>query len=243
MSNSPTTVSPRPTAALSRPGGLLYLGLLLLCVLTLLVGQHLAARGVPGLRLFGWDGVGLVALGFGGIVLARRAGFTDAFEGRVSTTRRVGQPLLIGLGFGLADVAVFTRFIHPEPVTELMPFMQPFPYAVLLYGAGAVYTEVLYRFLPLPILQFVLGRYLAREAHRERLFGVLALLSSLVEPLQQLLTGSVGLLVYSFGTGFAMNLTQALFFRRYGYLAALLVRVGHYALWHVGFGWWVERSF
>ncbi len=32
---------------------------------------------------------------------------------------------------------------------------------------------------------------------------------------------------------FATNLTQAAFFRRYGFLAAILVRVGFYLVWHV----------
>ena len=32
---------------------------------------------------------------------------------------------------------------------------------------------------------------------------------------------------------FTLNFTQAAFFRRYGFLAAILVRVGFYSVWHV----------
>jgi hypothetical protein len=31
---------------------------------------------------------------------------------------------------------------------------------------------------------------------------------------------------------FVLNLTQVVFFRRYGFLAAILVRVGFYFVWH-----------
>lgn len=229
-------VSTRP----SRTSLMLYGTFVLFCVVTMLVGQILTSRNVPNLRLFGWDGLGLIALGGLGIWLAPRTGFADLLDWRVSAYERWTLPLFIGMGFAVADVAIFKRVLHPEPITGLTPFMQPFPYSLLLFGSGALYTDCLYRLVPLPLLMWLIGRFVLRNERSERLFWALALLSSLVEPLEQLITDSPALMAYSFGTGYAMNLLQAVLFRRFGFGAGLAVRLGHYALWHVGFGLWVE---
>lgn len=220
----------------------LYLALVLGAVCTLWAGRYLSSQGIPNLRLFDWDSVGLVVLGGLGIWLAPQTGFADLLDNHVTNWQRLGRPFLIGLAFGTADVLVFKLVIHPEPITALTPFMQPFPYSVLLFGSGALYVEALYRLIPIPLLMFLIGRFLPNKKRNERLFWLLALLTSLAEPLEQLITDSPGLIVYSFVTGYAMNLLQAVYFRRYGFLASLLVRLGHYALWHVGFGLWVEYS-
>jgi hypothetical protein len=203
-----------------------YGWLIVLTVITALIGTSLTGHAI---RLFGFDEVLLVALGLLGVWLAPRTGFTDLFDAQVSNRQRFGRPLL-----------VYTWVIHPEPVTELTPFMQPFPYSILLYSSGALYTDCLYRLIPLPLLMWLVGGLILRNPKTEWLFWVLALLSSLVEPIEQLLTDSPVLIAYSFGTGYAMNLIQAVFFRRYGFLACLSVRLGHYTLWHVGFGLWVQ---
>ena len=237
----PPPASARPVA-IGRTSALLYVGLVGVTLLTHFVGEHLAGRGVPNLRRFGWDGVALVALGGLGAALAPRVGFADLLGGPVSAWQRFGRPLLVGLGFAVADVAVFRLIIHPQPLTGLTPFMQPFPYSLLLYGSGALYTDCLYRLLPIPVGMVLIGGVFLKNPRSEGLFWVLALLTSLVEPLEQLITDSPTLMAYSFGTGYAMNLAQAVFFRRFGFLAGLLVRLGHYALWHVGFGFWVQLT-
>lgn len=225
----------------SRASLLLYGGLVLYTVVTWLAGLYLAGQGVPNLRLFGPDGVGLVALGGLGIWLAPRTGFADGLDWRVSSYERWTLPLLIGLGFAVADVVVFNLVLHPQPVTALTPFMQPFPYSLLLFGSGALYVDCLYRLVPLPMLMWLTGRFVLKNERSEGLFWMLAGLTSLVEPLlEQLITDSPALIAYSFGTGYAMNLLQAVFFRRYGFLSGLMIRIGHYLLWHVGFGIWVE---
>ena len=217
----------------------LYALLTLFTVVTAFVGPALTH---PAIRRFGFDEVLLVALGGVGLYLAPRTGFADLLDGRVSQWQRWGRPALVGLAFGLTDWLIYILVIHPEPVTVLMPFMQPFPYSVLLYGSGALYVEVLYRLIPIPVLLWLIGRFLRHDLANGRLFWVLAGLSSLIEPLDQLITDSPGLMAYSFGTGYSMNLVQAAFFRWYGFGAGLSVRLGHYALWHVGFGLWVELA-
>jgi hypothetical protein len=196
----------------SRVSLLAYAGFVFYTVVTSLVGQYLAAHDVPNLRLFGPDGIALVALGGLGIWLAPRTGFTDLLDWRVSNYERWTLPLLVGLGFAVADLAMFKFVLHPQPVTALTPFMQPFPYSLLLFGSGALYTDCLYRLVPLPLLMWLVGRFVLKNERSERLFWVLACLSSLVEPLEQLITDSPALIAYSFGTGYAMNLLQGVHF-------------------------------
>jgi hypothetical protein len=38
---------------------------------------------------------------------------------------------------------------------------------------------------------------------------------------------------FSVAEGFGLNLTQAAFFRRYGFVASIVVRLGYYVVWHV----------
>ncbi len=227
------------TTPLNRPAlpraGVLYGGLVLFCLVTSLTGYWLAGRGAP-VRVFGYDSLALVALGALGVYLSHRTGFPHPFEVRVTTRQRLLVPALIGLGFGLGDVALFKFVIHPAPLTGLTPFMQPFPYSVLLYAAGALETEALHRLIPIPLLLWLAGKVFPGKETSPGLFLVLAVLTSGVEPYLQLPEGSGGLLAYSFGNGFVFNLLQALFFRWYGLLAALSVRLGHYLVWHVLFG-------
>jgi hypothetical protein len=209
--------------------------LLVFCVVTSLVGYWLAARGMA-VRVFGWSSLSVVTLGAVGVYLGPRTGFPHPLDARVTARQRFLVPALVGVAFGVGDVALFKLVIHPAPLTGLMPFMQPFPYSVLLYAAGALETEALHRLIPMPLLLWLAGKVIPGKGASPALFLVLAVLTSAVEPYLQLPEGPGGLLAFSFGNGFVFNLLQALFFRWYGLLAALTVRLGHYLVWHVLFG-------
>jgi hypothetical protein len=73
---------------------------------------------------------------------------------------------------------------------------------------------------------------------------VLAVLSAAAEPLLQGTTvvmaaeGTIGPLAIGLYAvhGFVFNFTAVALFRRYGLLAPILVRLGHYMIWHVLYG-------
>ena len=48
--------------------------------------------------------------------------------------------------------------------------------------------------------------------------------------------GAVLLGAIWFPLHFGFNLVQAVAFRRYGFLAAIIVRVAMYLVWHIGYG-------
>jgi hypothetical protein len=112
----------------------------------------------------------------------------------------------------------------------------------LLYTSGALETEVIHRLLPIPLLMWLIGSFLLKDTASPKLFWILAVLTSLVEPYMQMLTDSVGLMIFSFLSGFIFNFIQAICFRWYGFLASLFVRLGHYLVWHILFGLMTEYT-
>src|SRR5262249_48585047 len=121
-------------------------------------------------------------------------------------------------------------------------FNAPWPGSPLFYTGGAVVVEVFYRLLPIPLVLWLVSSLLLRGRFQSQIFWVLAGLTSLIEPWTQALPelGTEGVTVSSvaaaFAIAFGQNLTQAVFFRRYGFVAAIAVRVGMYMVWHVGYG-------
>ncbi len=96
-----------------------------------------------------------------------------------------------------------------------------------------------YRLLPIPLLLWLVSNVALRGRWREQTFWVLAVLTSAIEPLSQetsVLPHGVLLFAGLFGLGYAFNFAQAVFFRRSGFLASIVVRLGYYAVWHILYG-------
>jgi hypothetical protein len=107
---------------------------------------------------------------------------------------------------------------------------------LLIFTAAPILVEVLYRLLLIPLLLWLISTVILSGRAQNTIFWVLAVATSLLEPLTQfpdlqiLSPGVASILAAEY---FAINLTQAYFFRKYGFLAAILVRVGFYVVWHV----------
>lgn len=188
-----------------------------------------------------WEPVNLLLLlaGVPFLFFQKTANLPDFYEKNVAPKQRFLLPVLIGAVFGILDIFVFKVLLHPQPYTELPPFLQPFPYSVFLYFSGAFEVEVFYRLIPLTLI-LVIGARFRGGKYFTIFFWVAAVLTALREPLEQLPNGSVGLVVYSLLTGFLMNLLQAIWYRKAGFLASLTLRLGHYLFWHILLGVYVE---
>lgn len=215
-----------------------YLALMLLCLAGILYGQSLEGQHqflrVWDIATLAWMGVGIPFL-----FLQNSAGIPDFWETGITHRKRLLYPLLIGMVFGALDVFVFKILLHPEPYTELPPFLQPFPYSLMLYLAGAFEVEVFYRLIPLTIF-LLLGKKLAQARYYSHFLWTAVILTSLREPVEQLPSGDWTIIVYSLCTGFLMNFIQAIVFTRYGFISSLTLRLGHYLLWHILLGAFVE---
>jgi hypothetical protein len=145
----------------------------------------------------------------------------------------------IGVFFGLLDVILFKCILHPEPYSELPPFLQPFPYSAFLYLSGAFEVEVFYRMIPITLVM-LLGTYYKKGRYLDHFFWVAAILTAVREPVEQFVAGPWLVMAYTLLSAFIMNLLQAIYYRKAGFLASLSLRLGHYFIWHLLLGVYVE---
>jgi hypothetical protein len=104
--------------------------------------------------------------------------------------------------------------------------------------------EALFLLIPVPVLLWLISTILLRGRGQVPAFWVLATLSSAAEPLLQgtamlaVAQGAIapGVFAMYVVESFAHNFASAVLLRRYGLLAAILVRLAHYLVWHIGYG-------
>lgn len=198
----------------------------------------------PRRGLFGPLPVALVALVGGiGVSLAARTGFPSAWDARVDQRVRFAYPIAVGILLGLVSVGLEVAtggiaFFLEDMALER--FNAPLPGSLLLYPAGAIVLEVVYRLLPIPLLLWIALRLGLPERHRLTLFWALALVTSLLEPLGQAVAafeaGRADIALSQFALSFVYNLAQAYWFLVGGFLSSLSLRLGHYTVWHVIYG-------
>ena len=193
----------------------------------------------PGLRIWQLENVLLLGLGIPFLLIQKPASLPDFFDPHVSNKARLLQPFLIGAVFGILDIIVIKLIQHPEPYTELPPFLQPFPYSLFLYFSGALEIEVFYRLIPLTLI-LLLGKRAAEGRYFNHFLWTGLILTSIREPLEQLPSGEMWYVSYAFLTGFAMNYLQAVHYRKAGFIASLTLKLGHYLFWHILLGIYVQ---
>lgn len=174
------------------------------------------------------------------LFIFNKSNIPDFWQDNIGNKRRIWFPFATGLIFGLLDIIIFKIILHPEPYKELPPFTQPFPYSIFLFFSGAFEIEVFYRLIPLTLICLA-GTWFRKGQFIAYFFIIGAILTSLREPLEQFQTGASWLVLYSFLSGFAMNFIQALYFRKNGFISSLSLRLGHYLLWHIILGIYIQQ--
>lgn len=183
--------------------------------------------------------IALGVMGLIGVFLSMRTGFPNAWDSRISNTQRFAIPIATGLLLG-------SLFLATDLITDMSRLQEEhlniqstdvaFPGSLFVYSAAAIFVEVVYRLLTIPLLLGLISIFVRRDGTREKVFWVLAILTSLIEPLtntaaSQYLTPLA--LTFVLVQAFASNFLQAVFFRKYGFLAAILLRIAFYIPFHV----------
>lgn len=181
-----------------------------------------------------WLGIGIPFLFF-----QKNASLPNFFESSISNKARFFEPAFIGVIFGILDIIVIKVIQHPEPYTQLPPFLQPFPYSVFLYFSGALEIEVFYRLIPLTII-LIIGKQFAAGKYFNYFLWTGFITTSIREPLEQFPSGTICFIIYAFVTGFLMNYIQAFYYKKAGFIASLTLRLGHYLFWHILLGIYVQ---
>ena len=206
-------------------------------VVTIVYGSVLNNRGIS-IRQWSWNNLFIVLPLLPLLFLQQKASLPAV---QTINEKKNGWVATFGTGvvFGLLDVLVIKFILHPEPYTELPPFLQPFPYSTFLYTSGAVEIELYYRMIPLTVF-LLLNTMLLKGRGKNVFIIVLGVLTSIIEPIQQFPDGAWWFIAYATLSGIAMNAWQFRSYLKYGFVASLAVRLGHYLIWHVLLGIYVE---
>ena len=199
-------------------------------------------RSAAQAAVFGWPFLcAWPTLGLAGVALADRTGFPSAWGGSMGVRQRFLAPTLLGIALGVLAIATdaatgWTRIIAAK--MQLPSIHIAWPASLLIYPGGAIIVEVAYRILLVPLFLWLVSSILLRGRAQERTFWILAVVTSLIEPLTQDLGGMLHepqhvTFALVFVQDFVLNFAQAALFRRYGFLSAIWLRVVFYLLWHV----------
>jgi hypothetical protein len=188
-------------------------------------------RSAAQAAVFTWPMLAIVAAtGLGGTMIMRYTrGFPEMWEAEIPLAWRLWIPA--GLGVVLGGVAILVdRATHWTTLAAAQMNLPSIhidpPASFLIYPGGAIIVSILYFLLLVPLLVWVL---------RGRAFWLIAVVCALTEPLTQDLhmTGGVAMMAAVFAEDYLLNLSQVWLFRRAGFVAAVLLRVAFYAVWHM----------
>jgi hypothetical protein len=187
---------------------------------------------------FYWTTILVIAvMGLIGLILARRTGFPEIWDTKVSNRQRFLIPTLIGLVYGA--ITVIEDLAKPSPVHLRLPLSIPF------YTYGAILLEIMLRLFAIPLLVWLVSNVILRGKWQTQVFWIAAIVAALYEPLpfmrQELsgvsgFAGSIIIIKWAIEPLFLANVVSGWLFRRYGFLAALVMRLSFYLVWHIIYG-------
>jgi hypothetical protein len=193
---------------------------------------------------FSWATIVSVSLaGLIGLVLTPRAGFPEMWDPRVSRRQRFVVPAIIGLVYGvetvLRDLAV------PSPVHLRFPLSIPF------YAYGAILLEIMLRLFAVTALTWLVSNVVLRGRGQAAAFWLAAVVAALYEPWPHIVEelhasppiATPGIFVqWALQPLFVSNVVSAYVFRRYGFIAPLVMRLCFYLVWHILYGGLLSRA-
>lgn len=189
--------------------------------------------------IFGWPMIAfLTIVGTCSVWLGPKAGLPGLWEPNIGVRKRLLLPAVVGLGLGVVFLIVqaFTGFARVMAEAANVPSINvPFPASILFYSGGAIAVESLYRLILLTLPLWLIANVILRKQGQTTVFWAVAVPASVVEPLGQMsLVAGHPEVMAALGIGmYAMNIFEAILFRRYGFLAPMAYRLAYYFVWHV----------
>jgi hypothetical protein len=201
----------------------------------------------PGFRsptqtaVFAWPALAIVtAAGLIGVFLSHQLGLPGVWSPTIPLSRRLTIPAIAGLVTGLLAIAIdrMTGWSATSAAAMGLPSIHiAWPSSLVIYPGGAIVVNVIYYLVPIPVLVWLITRLGRDRVRFDTAYWIGATLAALIEPVSQGmgngLTGKPAALVVFGAQDFAANLAQVYAFRRAGFGAAVVFRVGFYLVWHV----------
>jgi hypothetical protein len=187
---------------------------------------------------FYWTTILIIAvMGSIGLFLSRRTGLPDIWDARVSNRQRFLIPAIIGLVYGV--ITVLHDLPKPSPVHLRLPLSIPF------YTFGAILLETMLRLFAIPLLVWLISNLLLRGRWQTQVFWLAVVVAALYEPLPFIRVDLSAALPIAYAsiilkwateTLFLANVASGWLFRKYGFLAPLVMRLSFYLIWHIIYG-------
>lgn len=176
-------------------------------------------------------------LGWVGVYLAARTGFAEMWQADIPHLKRFVFPALVGAGIGILTI-VFD-LIQPLGNESLIKF----PASLFAYPLAGILEEIIFRLFMTTTLVWIISNMLLSGRWQEGVFWGVTTFLGMYYTFNQLsiyrnLVGSLDLLiaVQFFIVIGVSSILAAYFYRKYGFLAAISLRLGDYFVWHIIWG-------
>jgi len=192
----------------------------------------------PGrIASFSWVEIVLVAiLGFMGLKLSELTGFPAMWEPEISNKQRFLYPVLVGLGFGL----IFMLFDSQARIGDMSV---GFPLSIMFYLFGGIFSEIVLHIFPVTFLILLISNLALKKRFQDQVFWVAAIGISLFGAFSMIMafndpnipvqiSSNYLMIVISFLI-FINELISLYFFRIYGFLSPIVLRLSFYFMWHI----------
>jgi hypothetical protein len=217
-------------------------------LMTCLVAIHFVIEANPGATrnaaqsaVFSWTALSIIgALGSIAVFCLNRTALRGLWDPEVALRAKLGLPFAVGALVGALSTLVdqATGFTEAYAREMNVPSMHiDFPLSVPIYLGGGILVTIIYYLILIPPVVWLVSSRLLQGRHAERVFWAVALPLTLVEPLTQgnfaLLATKGWIALPGVIVSVTMNLGQAWLLLRAGLVAAIALRLGYYAVWHI----------
>lgn len=191
--------------------------------------------------LFSWGAIGIIGLlGFAGVYVLNLTGLKKLWDVEVGIKNKIILPLLIGLLLGSIH-SLYDMFSGAGDQIAANMGLEgihlAFPYSIPVYLGGAIIVSTIYYLIPISIIVYLVSRLILKGKAEAIVYWSAGILIAFYEPLTNpgiSIIQEVGLVALPMSISVLIfNLVTILFIRKYGFIAALLLRIGHYAVWHI----------
>lgn len=218
-----------------------------LLIATLIIVRYVIVLGpdTPMLQsqrsLFSWRAIGIISLlGLASVYVLNLTGLRKLWDADVGINKKIILPFVAGLILGSIQ-SVYDIYTgagaEVAAVMGLENIHVAFPFSMPIYIGGAIIVSVIYYLIPISIVVYLVSAKILKGKAEGTVFWFIGILIALFEPLtnpgisviQQAgivaLPLSISVLVF--------NLVSILSIRKFGFIAAFFLRIGHYAVWHI----------
>ena len=199
------------------------------------------ATAIFFMMLIFYGGLGLI-----GIILSNKLGFTGIWDNKVSNKQRFLIPAIVGAAIGIVFIftdLVFSKFNSLGPIPH-----PPFPTSLAASVTAGIGEELLFRLFFISFWVWLISFVFFKKKWENQIFWVITVFSALAFSMGHLPSVMVIFRLHSFSQvppvflgeliflNSLLSVFAAIYFRKYGFLAAVGIHFWTDLIWHVVYG-------